>query len=116
MSLLDLTRTATTVGIDVAKATLDVAIGPRTPTFNVPNNGEGFDAVLAKLAEHQVALVVLEATGGLEMSLACVLQAAGHAVAVINPRQARDFARAMGQLAKTDRIDARILAQLGEVN
>jgi transposase len=57
----------------------------------------------------------MEATGGLESAVACALQAVGYAVAIINPRQARDFARAMGKLAKTDRIDARILAQLGEV-
>jgi transposase len=68
-----------------------------------------------QLQAHQVALVLMEATGGLETAAACALQAAGYAVAIINPRQARDFARAMGQLAKTDRIDARILAQLGEV-
>lgn len=83
--------------------------------LSISNETAGFDILLAELAQHQVALIVLEATGGLEMAVACALQAAGFAVAVINPRQARDFARAMGKLAKTDRIDARILAQLGEV-
>ncbi len=104
-----------TVGIDVSKATLDVAIGVKATPLSVSNTTDGFDTLLEELARHRVALIVLEATGGLEMAVACVLQAAGYAVAVINPRQARDFARAMGQLAKTDRIDARILAQLGEV-
>ncbi|MEX3937873.1 IS110 family transposase [Paraburkholderia phymatum] len=104
-----------TVGIDVSKATLDVAIGVKTTPLSVSNKADGFDTLLEELARHRVALIVLEATGGLEMAVACVLQAAGYAVAVINPRQARDFARAMGKLAKTDRIDARILAQLGEV-
>jgi len=104
-----------TVGIDVSKATLDIAIGVKATPLSVSNKTDGFDILLDELARHQVALIVLEATGGLEMAVACVLQAAGYAVAVINPRQARDFARAMGKLAKTDRIDARILAQLGEV-
>jgi transposase len=114
-SLPDPNQRPVTIGIDVAKATLDVAIGQTMPTLSLANDVEGFETLLAKLTQHQVALIVLEATGGLEMGAASVLQAAGYAVAIINPRQARDFARAMGQLAKTDRIDARILAQLGEV-
>jgi transposase len=114
-SLPDPNQRPVTIGIDVAKATLDVAIGQTMPTLSFTNDVEGFETLLAELTQHQVALIVLEATGGLEMGAASVLQAAGYAVAIINPRQARDFARAMGQLAKTDRIDARILAQLGEV-
>jgi len=114
-SLPDSTSTPVTIGIDVAKATLDIAIGLNAPPLSLTNDPEGFDTLLAQLAAHKVALVVMEATGGLETAAAAVLQAAGYAVAIINPRQARDFARAMGQLAKTDRIDARILAQLGEV-
>ncbi|BBE09038.1 Transposase IS116/IS110/IS902 family protein [Mycoavidus cysteinexigens] len=114
-SLPDTNLTPITVGIDVAKMTLDVAIGLQSPPFSMSNDKGGFDTLLARLAEHRVALIVLEATGGFEMPVACALQAAGHAVAVVNPRQARDFARAMGQLAKTDSIDARALAQLGEV-
>jgi transposase len=110
-SLPDPNQKPVTIGIDVAKATLDVAIGQKVSTLSLANDVDGFETLLAKLTQHQVALIVLEATGGLEMGVA----AAGYAVAVINPRQARDFARAMGQLAKTDRIDARILAQLGEV-
>ncbi|UDV30626.1 transposase (plasmid) [Klebsiella pneumoniae] len=62
-----------------------------------------------------LALVLMEATGGLEVAVACSLQAEGFEVAVVNPRQARDFARAMGYLAKTDRIDARVLTQMAEV-
>ena len=104
-----------TVGIDVAKDMIEAAVGPNGPTLSYGNNGDGFDELLKKLAAHQVGLVVMEATGGLESAVACALQAAGYAVAVINPRQARDFARAMGQLAKTDRIDACILAQLAQV-
>lgn len=115
MSLPNSTPTPVTVGIDVSKNTIDVALGVDLPMLNLSNDPDGFDALLAQLAAHQVALAVMEATGGLESGVACALQAAGYAVAVINPRQARDFARAMGKLAKTDRIDARILAQLGEV-
>jgi transposase len=103
------------VGIDVAKHTIEVALGVDAATLSWSNDAEGVDALLAQLASHQVAVVVMEATGGFESALACGLQAAGYGVAVINPRQARDFARALGQLAKTDRIDAHILAQLGEV-
>jgi transposase len=103
------------ITVGISKATLDVAIGVKTTPMSVSNKADGFDTLLEELARHRVALIVLEATGGLEMAVACVLQAAGYAVAVINPRQARDFARAMGKLATTDRIDARILAQLGEV-
>jgi transposase len=114
-SLPDPTSAPITVGIDVAKDTLEVAVGLNVPSLNLTNDIEGFDALLTQLAAHRVALVVMEATGGLESAVACALQAAGYSVAIINPRQARDFARAMGKLAKTDRIDARILAQLGEV-
>lgn len=104
-----------TVGIDVAKDTLDVAVGLQEPCFTISNEPAGFDELMEKLSPVQVALVVLEATGGLEAAVVCALQARGYSVAVVNPRQARDFARSMGQLAKTDSIDARVLAQLGEV-
>lgn len=114
-SLPESPSTPITVGIDVAKDTIEVALGLNAPMLNLPNDTDGFDTLLAQLAAHHVVLVLMEATGGLESAVACALQAAGYAVAIINPRQARDFARAMGQLAKTDRIDARILAQLGEV-
>jgi len=103
------------VGIDVAKDTLDVAIGPQGPSFTISNEPTGFDELLERLSTVKVALVVVEATGGWEAAGVCALQARGYAVAVVNPRQARDFARSMGQLAKTDSIDAHVLAQLGEV-
>lgn len=114
-SLPEPTSSGMTVGIDVAKHTIEVALGLDACTLSLSNDAAGFDALLAQLSAHQVALVVMEATGGWEAALACALQAVGYAVVVINPRQARDFARAMGQLAKTDRIDAHILSQLGEV-
>jgi transposase len=79
------------------------------------NEAQGHETIVERLREEKVALVVMEASGGYELALACMLQAAGLAVVVINPRQARDFARAMGYLAKTDAIDARVLAQLAAV-
>jgi len=107
------------VGVDVAKATMEVGFSDRDATLAPANDEAGHAALLAQLAELRaqglrVGLVVLEATGGLEIEVATALQLAGYAVAVVNPRQARDFARAMGVLAKTDRIDARVLALMGQ--
>jgi transposase len=101
-----------TVGIDVAKATLEVAISGRATTLAFTNDEAGCTALLAELSGLNVGLVLFEATGGFELACATALQLAGLAVAVINPRQARDFARAMGYLAKTDRIDACVLADM----
>jgi transposase len=101
-----------TVGIDVAKASVEVAISGQTGTLGFANDEAGWAALLAELASLQVGLVLFEATGGFELPCATALQLAGLAVAVINPRQARDFARAMGYLAKTDRIDAGVLAEM----
>lgn len=103
------------VGIDVSKATLDIAASSTIEPFSIANDADGFDSIIAELRKHSVALVLMEATGGLEAAVACALQAEGFELAVVNPRQARDFARAMGYLAKTDRIDARVLAQMAEV-
>ncbi|WP_140187066.1 IS110 family transposase [Providencia stuartii] len=103
------------VGIDVSKATLDVAVNSSIVQFSVSNDADGFDAIIAELKKYPVALILMEATGGLEAAVACALQAESFEVAVINPRQARDFAKAMGYLAKTDRIDARVLTQMAEV-
>lgn len=101
-----------TVGIDVAKATLEVAISGQASTLAIANDEAGCSTLLAELSGFRVGLVLFEATGGFELACATVLQLAGLPVAVINPRQARDFARAMGHLAKTDRIDARVLADM----
>lgn len=103
------------VGIDVSKATLDIAASSAIEQFSVANDADGFDSIIAVLRKHTVALVLMEATRGLEAAVACALQAEGFEIAVVNPRQARDFAHAMGYLAKTDRIDARALAQMAEV-
>lgn len=102
------------VGIDVAKATLELSIGAVGKTRTFGNDPEGHAALLEALrdAHREVSLVVLEATGRLELEVACLLQAEGYAVAVVNPKAARDFAKSIGALAKTDAIDARVLAQL----
>lgn len=101
------------VGIDVAKANVDCAVlGAEWAARQFVNDIDGHSALAAALQPLGVALVVMEATGGYESALACALQAAGFAVAVVNPKQARDFAKGMGRLAKTDRIDAQALAEL----
>jgi transposase len=102
------------VGIDVAKEQLDVALGAEGGTLSVPNDDAGIRALLAELRQHTCALVVLEATGGFEVPAVSALAAAGLPVVVVNPRQVRNYARAIGQLAKTDRLDARVLASFAE--
>ncbi len=104
------------VGLDVSKDRLDAAtrLGEVTQeTFGVPNDPAGHAALVARLKPLNVALIVLEATGGLELPAAAALAAAGLRVAVVNPRQVRDFARATGQLAKSDALDAAVLAHFG---
>jgi transposase len=103
------------VGIDVAKAMLDVAIGSDGEVVQAENNERGIARLLERLREMGPTLVVLEATGGYEGLVAGALAGNGLAVAVVNPRQVRDFAKATGVLAKTDRIDARVLARFAEV-
>jgi transposase len=98
------------VGIDVAKDHLDVAVRPAGDHFRLANDPAGLAALVARLRPTAPTLVVLEATGGYETPAVAASQAAGLAVAAVNPRQARDFARGTGRLAKTDRIDAATLA------
>ena len=103
------------IGIDVSSQTLEVARSDQSSTWQVANDSAGIDQLVEQLTELKPALAVLEATGGYEFEVACALQAAGLAVAVVNPRAARDFARAMGALAKTDALDARMLAAFARV-
>ena len=98
------------VGIDIAKDTLDIGFQPSGQTVRLPHDAQGITEATKRLGEAALCLVVLEATGGLETPLAAALVAAGVPVAVVNPRQVRDYAKATGQLAKTDRIDALVLA------
>lgn len=102
------------VGIDVAKDWLDVAEWPDNAAWREPNDEPSIAALVERLRQREPAVVVLEATGGLECPLVAALAAAHLPVVVVNPRQVRDFARATGRLAKTDAIDARVLAQFGE--
>ena len=103
------------IGIDVAKQGLDIAQLPDTRTWQVANDEAGHRALLAQLQPQRAeSLVVLEATGGYEQALVAALAHAGFAVVLVNPRQVRDFARATGQLAKTDRLDALALARFAE--
>lgn len=102
------------VGIDVCQKSLDVYIRPSQKLFQVTNNEIGIKKLVQTLKNLQPELIVLEATGGMEIDAAIQLAQAELAVAVINPRQARDFAKATGQLAKTDVIDARILAHFAD--
>jgi transposase len=101
------------VGIDVAKDQIDVCVQPANIYRTFPNGKTGFDELEKLLAQQRVTLTVMESTGGLEIPLAVALGCAGIPVAIVNPRQVRDFAKASGRLAKTDRLDAAILAQFG---
>jgi transposase len=103
------------VGIDVSKARLDVCLLPSEQTFGIDNSDDGIARLIAMLQQHTVALVLLEATGRHERRAASALLEAGFNVAVVNPRQARDFARSLGKLAKTDAIDAKILAEFARL-
>jgi transposase len=102
------------VGIDVAKDRLDVHVLPSGETLVLNNDDTGHLGLGSFLADLTPALVVLEATGGYELKVTADLAAAGLPVAVVNPRQIRDFARAMGRLAKTDRVDAAVIALFAE--
>jgi len=103
------------IGIDVSSQTLEVASSDQAKTWQLANDASGIAQLVSQISALAPALVVLEATGGYEFEAACALQAAGLAVAVVNPRTARDFARAMGALAKTDALDARMLASFARV-
>src|SRR6266851_3850041 len=100
------------VGIDVAKAALEVFIGSAGAAFSVANDEAGIRELFRQLTPPD--FVILEATGGLETPVASALATSGIAVAIVNPRQVRDFARATRRLAKTDRLDAEVLARFGE--
>jgi transposase len=103
------------VGIDGAKAQLDIALRPSGERWAVPNDASGVAALVARAQTLNPTRIVLEATGGLERAVTSALATAGLPVVVVNPRQVRDFARATGQLAKTDALDARVLAHFADV-
>lgn len=103
------------IGIDVSKEFLDVAVAGQQRVTRVSNDETGLCRLKLQLGRNAPELIVMEASGGYERRPAEVLLEAGLPVAIINPRQARDFARSLGRLAKTDAIDARVLARFGEV-
>ncbi len=102
------------IGIDVSKDRLDVCTRPEGAHWTASNDEAGIAGLQSRLHELQPELIVLEATGGLERAVVAPLGAAGLAVAVVNPRQVRDFARASGKLAKTDTVDGHVLAHFAE--
>src|SRR5271168_1351622 len=103
-------RVTTCVGIDVSKDRLDVHLRPSGEAFAVARDGKGLENLVERLAVFDVSLIVLEATGGFETTVAAALAGAGLPLAVVNPRQIRSFAKALGKLAKTDAIDAEVIA------
>ena len=105
----------TYVGVDVAKARLDVSVRPSGDKWNVPRDEEGVRQLVSRLKTLKPVMVLLEASGGLELPLVAALAAEAVPVAVVNPRQVRDFAKATGKLAKTDALDAAVLAHFAEV-
>ena len=107
-------RVTNCVGIDVSKDRLDAHIRPSGEAFAVARDGEGLEKLVERLAALDVSLVVVEAAGGFETTAAAALAGAGLPLAVVNPRQIRDFARALGRLAKTDAIDAEVIALFAE--
>lgn len=102
------------VGVDVSKANLDVHLRPSGKQFQVKNHAPGIAQLIEHLQSFSIRQVILEASGGLELEVAQALQERGFTISIINPRQGRDFAKASGKLAKTDRIDATVLAHFGE--
>lgn len=103
-------RVTTCLGIDVSKARLDVHMLRSGEAFAVARDGKGLESLVERLTALDVSLIVLEATGGFETMVAAVLAGAGLPLAVVNPRQIRSFAKALGKLAKTDAIDAEVIA------
>jgi transposase len=102
------------IGIDVSKATLDIVMRPGGSRESIPNQEAQIGELVRRLSTLRVTLLVVEATGGVERRIVRALAAAELPVIVVNPRQVRDFAKATGRLAKTDKIDAEVLAHFGE--
>src|ERR1700716_1558829 len=102
------------IGIDVARDSLEVAVRPTGERWSVGNHTVGIAELLVRVRALRPTLIVLEATGGLELPVLGVLGSAGLAVVAVNPRQVRDFAKATGKLAKTDALDAQVLAHFAD--
>ena len=102
------------IGIDIAKERVDIAVRPPDRTWSMPYGDDDVELLVAQLQDLSPTAVVLEATGGIELPLVAALATASLPVVVVNPRQVRDFAKSTGQLAKTDRLDAMVLAHFAE--
>jgi transposase len=109
-------RSETFIGIDISKEQLDVYVLPRAVHFSCNNDTSGIESLVSRLQGEDPAVIIMEASGGYEITVAAELGAAGLPLAIVNPRQVRDFARGIGKLAKTDAIDAFVLARFGETN
>ena len=109
-------RKETFVGIDIAKDQLDVHVLPKAVHFTCQHDASGIASLIFRLQKKDPTMIIMEATGGYEIPLAAELGAGGLPVAIVNPRQVRDFARGIGKIAKTDKIDAFVLARFGETN
>ena len=105
----------TFVGIDVAKEELVLHILPNNEQLTVPNSSQGIKTLVKRFKKIEPQQIVLEATGGLERNLVAALAANGFAIVVVNPRQARDLAKGLGELSKTDAVDAKILARIAQL-
>ena len=108
-------QTSISVGIDVSRASLDVAVHPTRDQWQVSNDPSGISQLVEQLTQLEPERIVLEATGGYELTALATLAQAGLPVVAVNPRQVRDFARSTGRLAKTDALDAQVLAHFGAV-
>jgi transposase len=106
----------TFIGIDISKEQLDVHVLPGDVHFTCRNDASGIESLISHLQEENPAVIIMEASGGHEITVAAELGVAGLPLAIVNPRQVRDFARGIGKLAKTDAIDAFVLARFGETN
>lgn len=111
---MEATQSSQFIGLDISKAYLDIGINPDGEGWRDTNTVDGIERVVEKLKVLQPSLIVLEATGGYEVNVATALALAGLPVAVVNPRQVRDFAKSLGKLAKTDRLDAGVLAHFAQ--
>ena len=102
------------VGIDISKDHLDVCVLPGNQSLTFSNDAKGLDQLTERLIKEPLPLIVMEATGGYEALIASTLLTQGLSAAIVNPKRVRDFARAMGRLAKTDSIDAHVLARFAQ--
>jgi transposase len=102
------------IGIDISKNNLDVHVLPEALSFSYPYEAKAIKALIKKLKSFNPELIVMEATGGYEIGIGVQLATAGLNIAIVNPRQVRDYARALGKLAKTDKIDAYVIARFAQ--